>query len=109
MGLTNSNKELSKNRIECGGAFNVKLSLTAAPDITDNPTDIVLILDRSGSMQGEPLANLKAGAKTFIDIIDEATDGAKDGIIGGGSSIGIVSFADTATQDTQMIISVADR
>ena len=52
LGLTNSNKELSKDRIECGGSFNVKLSLTASPDITDNPTDIVLILDRSGSMQG---------------------------------------------------------
>ena len=108
MGLTNSNKELGTDRIECGGSFNVKLSLTAAPDITENPTDIVLILDCSGSMQGDPLMNLKVGAKTFIDIIDEATDGAQDGTIGGGSHIGIVSFADTATQDTQLITSVAD-
>ena len=34
------------------------------------------VLDRSGSMAGSPLTNMKAGAKTFIDIIDEATDGA---------------------------------
>lgn len=108
MGITNSNKELSRDRIECGGSFNVKLSLTAAPDITSNPTDIVLILDRSGSMTGTPLDNLKKGAKTFIDIIDEATDGIKDGNIGFGSHIGIVSFADTAVQDTQLITSVAD-
>ena len=108
MGITNSNKELSTSRIDCGDSFKVKLSLTAEPDIVNNPTDIVLILDRSRSMSGSPLANLKNGAKKFIDIIDEATDSAKDGHIGFGSRIGIVSFADTATQDTQLITSVAD-
>ena len=108
MGVTNSNKELNVSQINCGGSFKIKLSLTAAPDITSNPTDIVLILDRSGSMAGSPLANLKNGAKKFIDIIDEATDGSQDGQIGSGSHIGIVSFADTAVQDTQLITSVAD-
>lgn len=107
MGISNANKELSTARIECGGSFKIKLSLTAEPDIVDNPTDIVLILDRSRSMAGSPLANLKNGAKKFIDIIDEATDSAQDGQIGGGSKIGIVSFATTATQDTQLITSVA--
>lgn len=108
MGVTNSNKELNVTEIDCGGSFQIKLSLTAAPDITTNPTDIVLILDRSGSMEGEPLANLKNGAKAFIDIIDEATDSSQDGQIGLGSHIGIVSFATTATQDTQLITSVSD-
>ncbi|MBQ5564986.1 MAG: VWA domain-containing protein [Clostridia bacterium] len=59
-------------------------------------------------MSGSPFANMKNGAKAFIDIIDESTDGAKDGQIGFGSRIGIVSFADTATQNTQLITSVAD-
>ena len=108
MGITNSNKELSAARIDCGGSFQVKLSLTAAPDIVSNPTDIVLILDRSGSLAGSALANLKNGAKAFIDIIDEATDGTQDGQIGSGSRIAVVSFASTATQDTQLITSVAD-
>ena len=108
MGITNANKELSSARIDCGGAFRVRLSLTAEPDIVTNPTDIVLILDRSGSMAGSALANLKAGAKAFIDIIDEATDGTQDGQIGSGSRIAVVSFADTATADTRLITSVAD-
>ena len=108
MGITNSNKTLSETRIDCGGSFQVKLSLTAAPDIVSNPTDIVLILDRSGSMAGSALANMKNGAKAFIDIIDEATDGTQDGQIGSGSRIAIVSFAETATADTQLITSVAD-
>lgn len=68
-----------------------------------NPTDIVLILDRSGSMAGNALPNLKNGAKTFIDIISEAAGGTQDGQIGSGSRIGIVSFADAAVQDTQLI------
>lgn len=108
MGLTVSNKEISKTSIKCNETFNIKLSLTAEPDIVSNPTDIVLILDRSGSMSGSPLANLKGGAKKFIDIIDESTDGTQDGQIGNGSHIGIVSFADAATQNTQLITSVAD-
>ena len=108
MGVINSNKELNATQIDCGGSFKVKLSLTATPDITDNPTDIVLILDRSGSMSGKPLANLKSGAKAFIDIIDEATDSEKNGEIGHGSRIGIVSFATSAVQDTQLITSVSE-
>ena len=43
------------------------LALAAAPDITENPTDMVLLLDRSGSMAGVPLENLKLGAKAFIE------------------------------------------
>lgn len=108
MGITNSNKQVSTTSILCNESFNVRLSLTASPDITTNPTDIVMILDRSGSMAGSALANLKNGAKKFIDIIDESTDSSGDGQIGGGSTIGIVSFSSTATQDTQLITSVAD-
>ena len=106
MGVTNSNKVISQDRINCEGSLRVTLALTAAPDILTNPTDIVLVLDRSGSMTGTPLANMKLGAKTFIDIIDEATDGTQDGQIGSGSRIGIVSFADTAVENTQLITSV---
>ena len=108
MGIISSNKALSDDVIECGGSFKIKLSITAEPNISANPADIVLILDRSMSMAGSPLANLKSGARKFIDIIDESTDGAKDGHIGGGSRIGIVSFSDTAVQNTQLITSVKD-
>lgn len=68
--------------------------------------DIVLVLDRSGSMAGDPLTNMKAGAKKFIDIIDESTDSSQDGQLGGRTRIGIVSFSDTAVKNTQLITSV---
>ena len=96
MGVTNSNKTLGAQQMTCNGTLRVTLSLTAAPDIITNPTDIVLVLDRSGSMTGQPLADLKLGAKTFIDIIAEATQGSSD-FIGSGSRIGLVSFASGAS------------
>ena len=107
MGVTSSNKQIDVDRIDCNGTLKVTLALSASPDISSNPTDIVLVLDRSGSMAGSPLANMKAGAKTFIDIIEQATDGISDGQIGSGSRIGVVSFATSATTDTQLITSVA--
>ena len=106
MGVTNSNKTINADRIDCDGSLRVTLALTAAPDIISNPTDIVLLLDRSGSMAGTPLASMKLGAKTFIDIIAEATGGASDGQIAGGSRIGIVSFADNAVTNAPLITSV---
>lgn len=47
-------------QIDCSGSLKVTLALSAAPDISSNPADIVLVLDRSGSMAGSPLANMKA-------------------------------------------------
>ena len=105
MGVTNSNKVINADRIECDGSLKVTLALTAAPDIVSNPTDIVLVLDRSGSMAGAPLAAVKAGSKSFIDIIAEATGGAP-GQIGAGRQIGVVSFSDTATTDSPLTDSV---
>lgn len=89
----------------CDESFNIRLSLTAEPDIKANPVDIVLILDRSGSMSGSALANLKNGAKAFVDVIYNATQGSNEQIAG-GARIGIVSFADLATQNQPLITDI---
>jgi len=108
MGIINSNKSISNvSDISCQGILNMTIGITASPDIISNPTDIVLILDRSGSMSGQALADMKTAVDTFIDIIAASTDGAPDSI-GSGSHIGIVSFSDTATQNTALITSVGD-
>lgn len=106
MGLNISSKVINKDKIRCDETFLVTLGLSASPDIKSNPTDIVLLLDRSGSMKGEPLNALKLAAKKFVDIIDETTDGVKDGNIGNGSKIGIVSFAANATIDSYLTSNV---
>ena len=73
-------------QISCNESLNVRLSLTATPDITSNPVDVVLALDRSGSMAGSAIANQKNGAKAFVDIIYGATGGT-DGQIEVNESI----------------------
>lgn len=105
MGVTNSNKVIDRTRIDCEGALRVTLALTAVPDILSNPTDIVLVLDRSGSMAGTPMANMKTGAKIFVDIMAEAT-GDDPSQIGSGSRIGMVSFANTAAVNAPLSTSV---
>ncbi len=108
MGITSSSYTLQPDCICCNGEVEATISLSAAPDILTNPADIVLVLDRSGSMGGSPLVSMKAGADKFIDILDQSTDRQQDGHIGSGSRIAIVSFADTATQNTLFSTSVAD-
>lgn len=107
MGLNLASKTIDKNIINCDENFFVTLALSASPNIQDNPTDIVLILDRSGSMTGVPLKEVKAAAKTFIDIIDESTDGGLNGLIGNGSNIGMVSFSTEATKDVALTTNTA--
>lgn len=85
MGVTSTSKQVHLERIDCDGTLQVTLALSASPDIVSNPTDIVLTLDRSDSLGGAPDA------------------------IGSGSRIGIVSFNQAATADTQLITSVAAR
>ncbi len=107
MGITNANKQISAQKIGCYERLKVTLALSASPDIAENPTDIMLVLDRSGSMAGSPLSNMKDGAKTFIDLIAQSTGGT-GGQIGAGSRIGIVSFSDTAVTNAALTTSVSD-
>jgi Mg-chelatase subunit ChlD len=99
VGPVTGSKTLSASDISCNGAVDVTLTLTGVSGIAGDPEDIMLVLDRSGSMAGAPLANLKTAAKAFVDIIDEATDGALNGTIANGSRVGVVSFSTTATLD----------
>ena len=65
MGITSASKVVDRSEVSCGGEFQVTLALAAAPDIIESPTDIVLVLDCSGSMSGVPLAAVKEGSGTF--------------------------------------------
>jgi uncharacterized protein YegL len=98
-GTVSGNKTLGATDIQCGGTVPVTVTLNAETGITGNPADIELVLDRSGSMQGQRIADLKAAAKSFVDIIDQATDGSLDGVIANGSRVGVVSFATDASVD----------
>jgi uncharacterized protein YegL len=98
-GTVSGSKTLSATDIQCDGSLTVTLTLDAQTGLAGDPEDIVLVLDRSGSMAGAPLAALKVAASQFVDIIDLATDGLLNGVIANGSRVGVVSFSATATVD----------
>lgn len=105
MGVNIANKVISTDEIVCNGTFQVTLALSASPDVISDPVDIVLVLDRSGSMAGVPLANMKLGAKAFVEVIAHATGGTDT--IEGGSRIAVTSFSDTAVVNQVLTASVA--
>jgi Ca-activated chloride channel family protein len=99
MPITNRNKTMAPAEIPLNGSIQVTLSISGEPEILQAvPKDIMLVLDRSGSMSGD-LPDLKVAANQLIDIVDQSTDGVQDGIIGGGSRIGVVSFDSDVTLD----------
>lgn len=101
-GTVTGDKTVADADIGCDGSTTVTVTLDGQTGIAGNPTDVVLVLDRSGSMGGTPLADLKTGANTFVDIIDEASDGVLDGTIANGSRVGVVSFAGGASTDVAL-------
>lgn len=58
-----------------------------------NKVEIMLVLDRSGSMDGTPIRNLKDAAKSFIKYFEEPTDLEDDS----RSKVGLISFATSVT------------
>lgn len=84
--------------IQCGGNTTVRVTLVAGTTTTGRPVDIVLVLDRSGSMEGA-MDSLKTATKAFVDRLDVSSDGVLNGVISGGSRVGVVSFASSATLD----------
>ena len=86
--------------VDAGGVVTVTLSLQAAGDCSaaNSAVDVVLVIDRSGSMVGQRIADAKEAAIGFVHLMNLAVD-----------QVGVVSFHSTATLDqplTQNIISV---
>lgn len=52
MPITSIDKSVELEEILCDGSTRASLSLTGEPEISEIPTDIMLVLDRSGSMYG---------------------------------------------------------
>jgi uncharacterized protein YegL len=64
------------------GTFTISLPLS---QVEYQPVDVVLVMDVSGSMQGEKINSAKAAAKTFVDQLNMTRD-----------RVGLVSFSDEA-------------
>jgi Mg-chelatase subunit ChlD len=81
---------LDKTAEEVAGCrtYNVTLNITGDP--CPAPIDVMLVFDRSGSMDdgGEPITSAKNAAKGFIDQL------------GNDDKVGLVSYADSATENS---------
>ncbi len=107
MPVSNPNKTVSNSVLACDGLTTVTLSFDATPELSAKPADIVLIMDRSGSMAGNNLTAAKAAAKELIKTVAKASGSADGTAILNGSRLGLVSFANVATADMALTGDVA--
>lgn len=82
-------KTAAPGEVPPGGEATVTLSLsghdgTCLP--ARQPADVALVMDVSGSMAGQPIADSQAAAKGFVDRLEPGTD-----------QVALVSFSDSAT------------
>ncbi|MBS7645320.1 MAG: VWA domain-containing protein [Candidatus Bathyarchaeia archaeon] len=66
-----ASKTVTPSRVEKDGVVEVTISLRGAGGVIPTPVDVVLILDRSGSMLGSKIRDAKEAAKIFLDYMDE--------------------------------------
>ena len=85
MGLNNSNKIISADRIDCSGSLKVTLALSRFAGYHGKSYGYCPDLGPFGEHGGKPPGESEGGSKKFIDIIEESTGGTQDGTIGSGS------------------------
>lgn len=66
-----ASKTVTPSKVEKDGTVEVTISLRGAGGVIPTPVDVVLILDRSGSMLGSKIRDAKEAAKIFLDYMDE--------------------------------------
>lgn len=82
-------KTAAPGEVAPGGEAVVTLSLTGQDGTclpARHPADVALVVDVSGSMAGQPIADAKTAAKGFVDRLEPAVD-----------QVALVSFSDSAT------------
>lgn len=82
-------KSAAPGEVPAGGEATVTLSLTGQDGTClpeRKPADVVLVMDTSGSMEGQPIADARTAAKGFVDRLEPGTD-----------QVSLVSFSDSAT------------
>lgn len=84
-------KTANPTKVTEGGVVDITLTVRATGcDATTSPVDVILVLDRSGSMGGSKIAAAKQAAIQFVNQM-----GAND-------QVGVVSFNQTASLNQQL-------
>ena len=94
-------KTASKKDLEKGRSADVTLTVNANGFTTVDKTDVVLVLDRSSSMNGTPMENTKTAAKDLIELLitDKTKDNTRAAIVTYGSNLLTSYTSDSLTND----------
>jgi len=86
------NKQASPHQVQPGAETTVVLTVHGKGDCpqSSQPTDVMLIIDRSGSMGSAAMQAAKNAAKTFVDMLDLSP---------GRDRVGVVSYSNTEQLD----------
>jgi uncharacterized protein YegL len=79
-------KSASPLVVDMGGVVNVMLTLQSVGNCSaaNSPIDVALVIDRSGSMSGQPIADAKSAAISFVQQMNLSVD-----------QVAVASFAST--------------
>lgn len=83
-------KMITPQRAEKGETVNITIRVIGAGGIVLTPVDVMLILDRSGSMTGDKILNAKEAAKVFLNFTD-----TKD-------RVGLITYSNKARLDYEL-------
>ena len=94
-------KTASKKDLEKGRSADVTLTVNANGFTTVDKTDVVLVLDRSSSMDGTPMENTKTAAKDLIELLitDKTKDNTRAAIVTYGSDLLTSYTSNSLTND----------
>ncbi len=83
-------KIVTPQRVLEGQTMTVTIRLTGSGDLILTPVDIVLILDRSGSMRGDKIVDAKEAAKSFLEFTEDI------------DKVSLVTFSNEANIDFEL-------
>ncbi len=83
-------KTITPQRVENGETVTITIRLRGAGEKVLTPVDVMLILDRSGSMTGDKILNAKEAAKAFLNFTD-----TKD-------KVGLITYSNKARLDYEL-------
>ena len=103
-------KTASKKDLEKGRSADVTLTVNANGFTTVDKTDVVLVLDRSSSMNGTPMENTKKAAKDLIKLLitDKTKDNTRAAIVTYGSDLLPSYTSNSLTNDVTTLKNTID-
>ena len=103
-------KTATKENLEEGRSADVTLTVNANGFTTVDKTDVVLVLDRSSSMNGTPMNNTKTAAKDLIELLitDKTKDNTRAAIVTYGSNLLTSYTSDSLTNDVTTLKNTID-